>query len=78
MIAAPEETQRVAAAIPTLQRLGYALGAAYVGIIANASGIADDAARGSLAYVATAIFLSCLPLALLGLLAAARFVRPSV
>ena len=44
-VAAPGEVQRVAAAIPTVQRLGYALGAAYVGIVANAAGIADGGPR---------------------------------
>ncbi|NIA68646.1 MFS transporter [Pelagibius litoralis] len=76
------ETQRVTGAIPTVQRLGYALGAAYVGIVANAAGIAGgitgDNGPGvadGLDFVAATIFLACLPLALLGLLAAARFVQ---
>lgn len=72
-IAPPGEAQRVAAAIPTVQRLGYALGAAYLGIVANAMGI-ERAADASLGFVATAVFLACLPPALLGLVAAARFV----
>ncbi|KAA0909601.1 MFS transporter [Aquicoccus porphyridii] len=35
-LSAPQEVQRISGAIPTIQRLGYALGAAYSGIIANA------------------------------------------
>ena len=77
-LAPPGENQRVSAAIPTVQRLGYALGAAYAGIVANATGIATGpgAGVGALEAPAAAIFLACLPLAALGLCAAARFVRP--
>jgi MFS family permease len=69
------EKQLVAAALPTVQRLGYALGAAFIGIVANAAGIeaVDDAA--TLRFAATAIFLACLPLALVGLVAMRAFVR---
>ncbi len=73
-ILAPEdEKQRVSAAIPTVQRLGYALGAAYIGIIANAAGIEAATPGGSLEFATWAIFLCCLPLALVGLAAAVRF-----
>ncbi|MGJ8618678.1 MAG: MFS transporter, partial [Sulfitobacter sp.] len=37
-LAPKDEMQRITGAIPTMQRIGYALGAAYIGIIANASG----------------------------------------
>ena len=84
---APEgETQRASAAIPTVQRLGYALGAAYAGIVANAAGIGslgvtasrDTVALNAIALdsIAVTIFLACLPLAALGLIAAGAFVRP--
>ncbi len=69
---APEgETQRVSSALPTVHRLGYALGAALLGIVANSMGI-DDPER--LKSVATALFIASLPVALFGLVAAARFV----
>ena len=68
-----QERERVAGAIPTVQRLGYALGAAYIGIVANAAGFAD-AERGATASVAVAIFVASLPFAALGLVATARFV----
>ncbi len=78
-LAPPGEVERAAAAIPTVQRLGYALGAAFAGIVANAAGIAGEngpqTPGDALAFAAAAIFLACLPLAALGLLAAARFVR---
>ena len=38
-LADPAEAQRVSAAIPTVQRSGYAIGAAYVGVIANSAGL---------------------------------------
>lgn len=69
------ETERVSAAIPTVQRMGYAIGAAYVGIIANAVGIGGASDQATFAHVAFWIFVSCLPIALLGLLAACKFVR---
>lgn len=70
------ETQRVSGAIPTVQRLGYALGAAYAGIVANAAGISGPGSSAFFGTVATTIFLACLPFAVLGLIAAAAFVRP--
>ena len=72
-LAPPQERERVSGAIPTVQRLGYALGAAYIGIVANATGFAD-AERGATASVAVSIFLASLPFAVLGLVATARFV----
>jgi len=78
-LAPPGEVERVSGAIPTVQRLGYALGAAFAGIVANAAGIAAEngtlPSGESLPFAAAAIFLACLPLAALGLLAATRFVR---
>lgn len=72
VIAPTDETHRVAGAIPTVQRLGYALGAAFIGIVANASGIDGslDAVRGA----AVAIFLASLLPAAIGFMATLRFV----
>lgn len=70
-VAEPGEQALVAAAIPTVQRLGYALGAAYVGIVANAAGLEGDEA--ALARTGLFVFLACLPLAAIGLVAAGRF-----
>ncbi|MEH6752229.1 MAG: MFS transporter [Paracoccaceae bacterium] len=74
-LADPEEVQRISGAIPTVQRLGYALGAAYIGIVANAAGFTtmDSAARA--AETARWIFAACLPFALLGLLSMVTLVR---
>lgn len=71
----PEEVQRISGAIPTVQRLGYALGAAYSGIIANASGFASMETAQEAASVARWIFLGCVPFAVLGLLAMVTLVR---
>lgn len=68
------ETARAAAAMPTLQQIGYALGASYVGIVANSAGFADRIARETVEVVGFWIFAACLPLALVGLFAAWRFV----
>lgn len=70
----PEEIKRATSAIPTAQAIGYALGASYVGFIANASGFSSQVEDINIRFSATAIFLSCIPLALLGLLATYKFV----
>ncbi len=68
------ETDRISSAIPTTQRLGYALGAAYVGIIANSSGFAEQATAQAAAHSSNWIFgLSLVP-AVIGLLAMTRLV----
>jgi len=74
-LVAEDEVQRVSGAMPTVQRLGYALGAAYVGIIANASGFLTMDSAAEAQRVATWVFLSCVPLALAGLLAMWGLVR---
>ena len=74
-LAPRSEHERVSAAIPTLQRLGYAIGAAYVGILANAAGISDAADSSSLTLVAGLLPLACLPAAAIGLVATVQFVR---
>lgn len=74
VLAPARETQRIAGSIPTVQRLGYAIGAAYVGIVANAAGFADAVDMEDTANAAKAIFASCLPFAALGLAGMGRFV----
>lgn len=74
-LAEPDESRRVAGSIPTIQRLGYALGSAYVGVVANASGLLTMQSAGAAADVAHAVFLACLPAAAVGLLAMVRLVR---
>ena len=76
-LAQPHEMHRISAAMPTIQRLGYALGAAYVGIVANAVGIENNMSAIDSAQAAKVIFLSSLPFAVVGLFAMSRLVRHS-
>jgi MFS family permease len=69
------EVGRVSGAIPTVQRMGYALGAAYVGVVANAGGFLTMTAEGREVAVTRLIFASCVPLALVGLVAMWGLVR---
>lgn len=69
--AAPERERTIAsAAVPTMQRIGYAVGAASCGIVANASGFSDGLSGETAADVARWLFLAFVPLGLLGCLAA--------
>lgn len=73
--AAENERSIAASAFSTLQRMGYAIGAAVAGIIANASGFSQgftpEAARGA----AGILFWAFLPLATVGFLASLRLAR---
>lgn len=73
--ARPEERTIASSAVPTMQRIGYAVGAATTGIIANASGfsqgLSPDTARG----VASWLFLAFIPLGIVGVAAAIRIAR---
>ena len=71
----PVEQRRFSGAVPTVQRLGYALGAAYIGIIANAAGLAFMSTPSDGIRVAEFVFLSCLPLAVVGSIAMLMLVR---
>lgn len=73
--AAAGEASRIAGAIPTIQRLGYALGAAYIALVANASGFGAPGWQPHAAEIARAVFLASLPLAAIGLLAMVGLVR---
>lgn len=74
-IAATSERDRLAAALPTIHRLGYALGAAIMGIVANAAGFSEGITPQSAQSAAFWIFAASLPFAAIGLFAAWRFVR---
>lgn len=70
------EARRISGAFPTVQRLGYALGAAYIGIVANAAGFVVADTPDELAGIARILFLACLPFALLGLISMIGLIRP--
>lgn len=74
-LARPDEAHRIAGAIPTVQRLGYALGAAWIGIVANASGFLTMQTPAAAADVAWWVFAASLPFAALGLVGMAALVR---
>jgi predicted MFS family arabinose efflux permease len=69
------EKNRMAAAMPTVQRFGFALGAAFAGMVANASGFVTAADDAAIAYSAYWVFGLLIFPALFGLVAVGRFVR---
>ncbi len=73
--ALPGERERTAGAMPTLQMLGYALGAAFAGVVANAQGMAAAPTPEQLGPIAVWLFLAFVPLTLLGLASAFRVAR---
>ncbi|CAN7375533.1 MFS transporter [Mesorhizobium amorphae] len=74
---ARDDEQTIAsAAVPTMQRIGYAVGAAVAGIIANASGFSEGLNREAAASVASWLFLAFVPLGIVGCVAALRIAVP--
>ncbi len=75
----PDEAERISGGLPTVQRLGYAVGAAGAGIMANAAGMhafeAGDAEAGR--AVGVAVFGAAIIPALGGLYAAWRLLNSS-
>ena len=74
-LSAPEEVKRISGALPTVQRLGYAMGAAFIGIVANTAGFATMETAAHAREIANWIFAACLPFALCGLLSMTTLVR---
>ncbi|MDQ6432471.1 MFS transporter [Mesorhizobium sp. LHD-90] len=70
--APPSEQTIASSAIPTMQRIGYAVGAATCGIVANASGFSQGLSGETAASVASWLFLAFLPLGVVGCVAAWR------
>ena len=62
---------------PRLQRLGYAVGAALTGIIANASGFSGGFTKEAAAGAAATLFWPYLPLAIIGCVASFRLAAPA-
>ncbi len=71
----PEDGDRVSAAINTVQRFGYALGAAAIGILANKAGLGVGMGAEAARHATLAIFLPTVVPGLIGLAAAIRFAR---
>ena len=66
------EKEITASAFSTLQRIGYAIGGATAGIIANANGFSGGFTKESATTAVVPIFLYFIPLAMLGCFAAFR------
>ncbi len=70
-----EERDRASSAIPIAQQLGFALGAALCGLIANGMGLTADLPADQLRDIAFWIFAGFIPLTLCGNILAWRFSR---
>jgi len=73
--AQPAERTIASSAVPTMQRLGYAVGAAIAGIIANAGGFSKGLSAETAAGAASWLFVAFLPLAVVGCVAGWRTAR---
>lgn len=72
--AKPGESTVAASSVPAMQRIGYSVGAASCGIVANAAGFSEGLTRDAAEVVAVWVFLAFLPIALIGVAAATRLV----
>jgi hypothetical protein len=70
--AAEEQRTITTSAIPTIQRMGYAIGASLSGIVANAAGFSEGLSAGAAQQVAFWAFAAFVPIAGLGLANALR------
>lgn len=73
--ASPEDKERASSAIPTIHWMGYAIGSAACGMIANTAGFAGGITPVSAEAVGFWIFAAFVPLALLSNLAAWRLTQ---
>jgi MFS family permease len=71
----PAESTITSSAIPTMQRIGYAVGAAIAGIIANASGFSEGLSGETAGSVAQWLFLAFIPFGVTGCVAAFRLLE---
>ncbi len=74
--ALPSEREITAGGFSAMQRIGYAVGGATAGMIANANGFAGGFTRAAASTAAVPLFVYFLPTALLGCIAAFRLTRP--
>ncbi|CAN5404708.1 MFS transporter [soil metagenome] len=70
----PSESTIASSAVSTLPRMGYAVGSALTGMLANALGFSQGLTAETAAGVAAWLFISFIPLALVGCLAALRLI----
>jgi len=74
-IALPEDRDRMVGALPTIHRFGYAIGAAVIGIVANAAGFSEGVSVEAAKSAGFWVFAAGIPFAVIGLFSAWRFVR---
>ena len=70
-----DESAIASSAVPTIQRIGYAVGAAVAGIAANLAGFSHGLSAETAASVARVLFAAFLPFGLIGLWAALRLLK---
>ena len=73
---ATEDRERASSAVPAMQMMGYALGAALAGIVANMAGLAEGVDAAAAERAAFWVFAVFLPIAIIGVRAASRLVAP--
>lgn len=73
-LADPDDQERLSGAMPTVGRVGFAVGASITGVLANAAGFSLGGSIEGARVVAATVFIGCLPFALLALIAMACFV----
>ena len=77
IVTAAREAERTvtSSAVPTMQRIGYAVGAALAGIIANTAGFSEGLSGETAEGVAQWLFLAFIPFGVLGCVAALRLMN---
>ena len=71
-----DERDRVSSLIPTVQQLGFALGAALSGLLANGLGLSETISDNEFREITFWLFAGFTPLAMIGMGLAWRFTRP--
>jgi MFS family permease len=72
-LADPEERSLASSSVSTMQRIGYAVGTAAVGIAANLSGLSDSTSAAVAKTAGFWVFAAFVPVLILGLVCAWRF-----
>lgn len=77
IVSSAREVERTvtSSAVPTMQRIGYAVGAAIAGIVANAAGFSDGLSGETAEGVAQWLFVAFIPFGVLGCVAALRLLK---
>ena len=72
------EKDRTSGALPTTQQLGFAIGAAFCGVVANGLGLSDESSYEEIQRVAFWIFAVMVPVTILGNITAWKFTQNTV